>query len=413
MKLWASQTISLVGSQVTFLALPIVAAISLHASALEMGILTAAGSLPALIFGLFAGAAIDRRRRRPVMIAADLCRAALLSAVPLCWYLGVLSVPLLLLVAFLVGSCGLLFDIAYQAFLPLLVERSQLLEANSKSELSRTSAEIAGPGLGGLLVQLLSAPVALIADAISYLGSGLLISLIRKEEAKPTHAESAIGHRAEILEGVRIVARTRLLRISAITVCLLGLFNAAIEAVFVLFVLNDLEISAALLGSIFAVGSAGFVVGSLLPQRTAQRLGFGKATALGLAVVAVSDFFVPLADINRTVAIPMLMAAQFAFGLGITVFRVNLASLRQALVPAELRGRVASVHFLVAGGAALVGALAGGLLAEIIGLRATLGVGAAGELLAALGMLVSPLRTLRQLPTSDESEDLANAPGQA
>jgi MFS family permease len=398
LKLWAGQSISQLGSQVSFLTLPLIAALMLDATAFEMGVLTAMSSLPALLIGLYAGAIVDRRARQPVLIATDISRACLLTLIPMAWYFDVMTISMLMVVAFAIGICGLFFDLAYQAFLPIVVHHDHLIEGNAKLELSRTAGEIAGPGLAGLLLQLVTAPIALLVDAVSYLSSGLLISSIRTSEPQAARSSQKQHMRQDIREGLSLVMRGGILRTSAAGTIALAFFNAMLEAVFVLYAVRVLGLSPALLGIIFGVGSFGFLVGTALPDRLIQRFGFGAVTGIGLMLIAGSDLLVPLAGDSRWIAVPLLMAAQFVFGIGITLFRVNQSSLRQAVVADEFRGRVASVIHVFAGGAVLLGALIGGGMGEAIGLRETLVLSAVGELIVAMWVLLSPLRSLRMLP---------------
>ena len=250
--------------------------------------------------------------------------------------------------------------------------------------MSRTAAEIAGPGLAGGLLQLVTAPLAILLDACSYVGSGLTIAWIRVQEPAPERAGRVRRLGAEIREGVALVGDDRRLRALAGGGVLVGFFNAALEAVFVLYVVRQLGLGPAVLGAVFAVGSAGFLVGALLPERVARRIGLGPATAAGVALAAASDLLVPLAGGSWWTVVPTLTAAQFVFGIGVTVFKVNQASLRQAIVPDRLRGRASATVRVLDGAGLLLGALGGGLLGELLGLRATLVLAACGELLAAL-----------------------------
>ena len=398
LKLWTASTVSLIGSQVTFLALPLTAILLLDATPAQMGVLTALGSVPALLAGLHAGALVDRRRRRPILISTDLGRAALLAIVPLAWAADRLSMGLLYAVALAIGLLALLFDVAYQAFLPAIVPRDRLVDGNGKLALSRTAAEVVGPGLAGWLVGALSAPVALALDALSYLGSALLIARIRAAEVLPPRPTAAPRIWREIAAGLRVVAADPRLRAVAGCRALLEFFNAMLEAVFVLFLARSLGLGPALIGAVFAVGSAGFLVGSLLPDRLARRLGFGRATTLALLLVGGGDLLVPLAAVYPAAVVPLLVAAQLLFGLGLTVFNVNQVSLRQAVVPPHLQGRATATLRVLAAGPIPLGALLGGLLGQTLGLRDTLLLAAAGELLAALWLWRSPFRSLRELP---------------
>lgn len=399
LRLWAGQTISQIGSQISFLALPLVATLTLGASPFQMGILVAASSLPSLLIGLHAGALIDRHKRRPVLIASDIGRAALLGLVPVSWAMGTLSMELLYVVAFSGGMLTLFFDVAYQAILPAIVNRDHLVEGNSKLAQSAAAAEIAGPSLAGWLVHLLTAPFAIAADAFSYVVSALLLSRIRTSESNVSNTGQSRRLSEEIGEGLRVVIGDPRLRAIVGGRGLLNLFNAMLEAVFVLYIVRSLGVGPAVLGFIFAVGSVGFLVGAFLPDRAADRFGVGKATIGGIALVGLSDLIVPLAHGSLLTVVPLLVAAQFLFGLGFTVFNVQQVGLRQALVPDRLRSRAAATSSVLVTGLIPLGALAGGLLGEVIGLRATLVAAALGELLAALWICNSLLRTMHELPT--------------
>jgi MFS family permease len=411
MRLWVGQTISQVGSQFTTLALPLVAVLTLEASTFEMGLLTAAGAFPTLLAGLHAGALVDRRRRRPILIAGDLGRAALLALIPLAWALDVLSMGLLYAVALSSGLLSLFFDVAYQAFLPSVVPRDRLIDGNAKLALSQTVSMTGGPGLAGGLIQLLTAPVAIFFDACSYLGSALMIARIRVREPAPSRDDRAGRLWAEIREGLALVAGDRRLRALVGVTAQIGFFNAMLDAVFILYVARQLRVEPALLGAIFAVGNAGVLLGALLPERLARRVGLGPATAGAVALLGASDLLIPLAGGSTWVIVPLLAAAIFLFAIGVTVFTVNRASLRQAIVPGHLMGRATATGRVLATALVPLGALLGGLFGELIGLRATLVLAALGELLAALWLWHSPLRAMRELP--GPAEEPTAAPGAA
>ena len=252
-KLWTGQTISLFGSQITFLALPLTAVLVLEASPAQMGFLTAAGAIPSLLVGLFVGVWVDRYRRRPILIAADLGRAALLFAIPVAAILGMLRIEHLYVVAFLVGTLELFFDVAHRSFLPSLVKREQLVEGNSKLEMSRSIAMILGPGVAGGLVQLVTAPIAIAVDAISFLISALFLGWIRAPEPAPKPSDQRENIWRELGEGLRLVSGNRLLRAIAGCMGIVGLFNSVLEAVFVLYVTRELGIEPGLLGLVCSV----------------------------------------------------------------------------------------------------------------------------------------------------------------
>jgi MFS family permease len=402
LKLWIAQACAQLAAQVSFLAVPLVAATVLDASAVEMGILTAAAALPSLIFGLHAGVFVDSRERRPVMIGADLVRIVALAGVPLAWWLDFLSIPVLCAVVVVSGIGSLLFDVAYQALLPHLLDRRRLVEGNARLELTRTGAELAGPGIAGTLVQVAGAPLTLLLNAGLYLGSALAIWTLRVREpvAALSHGHGS-GTWSRIREGIVLAWATPSLRLVIGASGLLGFFNAMLEAVFVLFVVRALGVGPVTLGIVFGVGGLGFLVGALLPPAVNRRLGIGVATAAALAAIGVSDLLVPLAEGTGRLVIPLLILAQFLFGIGMTMFNVNQASIRQALVPGPLLGRVTATARFLAMGAVPVGALAGGVLGEAIGLRETLTLAALGEAAVGLWLWRSPLRFLRRLPEDD------------
>ena len=399
-KLWTSQTISLIGSQVTFLALPLTAVLVLNATPAQMGFLTAAGALPSLLVGLFAGVWVDRRRRRPILIAADLGRAALLLLIPVAALLGVLRIEYLYIVAFLVGTLGLFFEVAHHSFLPSLVGREQLVEGNSKLEISDSVAEIVGPGLAGGLVQLVTAPIAIAVDAISFLISALFLGLIRTPEPAPKPPDEQQNIFGQVGEGLGLVSGNALLRAIAGGMSTVHLFNTVLEAVFVLYLTRELGIGPGLLGLIFASGSVGFLVGALLPGWVTRRFGLGSGIIGGLLLVGLSDLLIPLVggSVVMVVKILVLMAAQFFFGLGLVIFNIGQVSVRQAITPDHLQGRMNATLSFIAAGSVPLGGLLGGGLGEMIGLRPTLVLAALGEMLAVLWLILSPIRSLREQP---------------
>lgn len=401
-RLWLAQTISLIGGQITYLALPLTAALSLQATPAQMGLLTAMGAVPALLIGVFAGEVVDRRARRPIMVWADVGRAILLIMIPLAWVLGYLSMPLLYLVAVLGGACALFFEIAHQAFVPVVLARQRIVAGNSLLEMSRSVAEVFGPTLGGGLIQLLKAPVAIAVDAGSFLASAFLIARIQTPEPRSPSAATGGSFWQSALLGIRVVWRSAPLRALAVSLAAIGLGNAVIEAVAILYLTRSIGLEPGVLGVVFAIGSIGFIVGAMLPARLVRTIGVGPTLAGSIAVVGLSDLALPLAGQDvRWVALALGLG-QFCFGLGLTVFRVAQLSVRQVLVPATLLGRVGGALNLLGWGLVPLGALIGGLLGQSIGLRQTLFLGAILEAATALAIWQSPLWTMPNVELSDD-----------
>ncbi|MGH2535456.1 MAG: MFS transporter [Thermomicrobiales bacterium] len=396
-RLWLAQTISQIGGQISFLAVPLTAAVTLDATPAEMGLLTAMGSLPALVAGLFAGVIVDRRARRPILISADLTRALLLGTIPIAWVTGTLTMPLLYAVAFLTGLCGLFFGLAYHSYLPALVERKRLVEGNSALELGRSAAEIAGPAIAGWLVQLLKAPVAIAVDALSFVASAGLIARIRAKEPPRAGGASRASVWSDVAEGMRIVVRTPTIRALAAGSALVGLFNAMLEAVFILYLTRTIGMSPGLLGLVFAAGSVGFVAGALLPGRIVGIVGVGPAMAIGIAILGLSDLALPLAGHDLVVVAIAVAIGQFFFGMGVTLANVAETTLRQAIVPNALLGRVGGTLQVLSAATIPLGALLGGVLGQVIGLRPTLFLAALLETAVALWVWRSPLWSLRDV----------------
>jgi MFS family permease len=383
----AANTISALGSQVSFLALPLLAVARLGASPAQMGLLGAAGALPALLMGLGAGVIVDRRRRRPLMVAADLGRAVVLLSVPLAAVLDRLTLAQLYIVAFLSGALTILFAIADRSFLPRVLPREQLLAGNSALELGTSGAEVAGPALAGISVQLLTAAGAVALDALSYIGSAACLARVDVVEP-PASGESATSIRHEALAGFRAVAAQPTLRALTLCTATLSLFNGAFDALFLLYLVRELLLDAGWIGLVFAIGSVGSVIGALLAGRVLAGHESVTPLVLGILLAALADGAALLIGGPLRVAVPALIAIQFAFGLGAMLFRVGAVSLRQLLTPDHLLGRVNATFEVIAWGVVPAGALFGGLAATAIGLRETLLIAAVGEALAA-GWLIA------------------------
>ena len=379
----------------------------LEASAVEIGLLNAADTLPFLIVGLPAGVWIDRLRRRPILIVGDLGRAVLLVSIPIAYVVGVLSIVQLYVVGFLVGVLTVFFDVAYQSYLPSLVERERLMDGNAKLEISRSAAAVAGPPVGGVLVGILTAPIAIFLDALSFLASAAFLFAIRKPESAPEPHLDEDGERVGMVQSIRdglaYVATHRLLRHIAATTGVGNLFGAIGYAVLMLYLVRDLGLTPGSIGLILGVGSLGFLVGALLPDRVQRRIGLGPTIVVSAALDGLALFLIPLAP--PAMPIPFLIAAQVIVGIGQVVYNVSQVSLRQAITPGNMLGRMNATMRFIVFGTLPVGAVIGGTLGGVIGLRETLYVSATGALLAFLFVLVSPVRSLRSIAEATPMAD--------
>jgi MFS family permease len=405
MKLWTGETISQIGTQITFLALPLTAILILKATPFQVGLLGTLEFLPFILVGLPAGVWVDRLRRRRILIAGDLGRVIALGSIPIAYELGMLHIAQLYLVAFVTGIFTVFFDVAYQSYLPSLVDRDQIVEGNAKLEISRSGAQLAGPGLAGALIQALTAPVAILADAISYLGSAVFVFLIRKKEA-PVERHGPDGAkprmRSEIWEGLRYVLGNKLLRPIAACTATSNLFSQVAGAVVLIFAVRRLGMSPGTIGLAFALGNIGFLLAAFIAPRVAQRLGIGR-TIVGSAVL-FGFTWIPAALMTKETAFLSLLAGMFIGGFGGTIYNINQVSLRQSITADRMQGRMnATMRFMV-WGTIPIGYFLGGVLGESIGLRPTLWVAAIGSLLAFIPPLLSPVRTLERIPEMPPEE---------
>ncbi len=399
LKYWTASAISDVGSQVTALALPLIGALTLAATPWQMGLLTASSTAPILLVGLFAGVWVDRRRRRPVLIASDVGRAVLLLTIPLASVLGLLTIELLCIVALLIGVLNVFFDVAHLAFLPVLVEREHLVDGNAKLEVTAAGAQVVGPSFGGALVGVLGAPFAVLLDALSFLVSGWLITRTRATEPPPAAPVARSSVWTEIREGFRVVLAQPLLRALVAASATMNFFGRMFLAVYVLYMTRDLGLGPVGVGLVLATGGIGSLAGALVAGPTTRRLGPGPMLILSQLVFGLTGLLVPLAILVPPLAIAMLVASEFGQWMAVIVYYVNAVSVRQAITPDRLQGRVnATIRFL-GGGALPIGALAGGALGTVIGLAWTLVVAQLGTLLGFVWLLFSPVRELRTLPT--------------
>jgi MFS family permease len=406
LKLWSAETVSQFGTQVSQLALPLTAVLILDATAFQVAALGAVEFLPFILFTLPAGVWVDRLRRRPILIAGDFGRAALLASIPIAYVMDDLTLGQLYVVGFLVGTCTVLFDVSYQSYLPALVERERIIEGNSKLEISRSAAQIGGPGFGGLLVQAFTAPYAILADAASFLGSGLFILGIRKHEEGPVRGASDGEETSvwtELKEGLRFVLGNPNLRAQAGCTATSNFFSQFTFAIIIVFLVRTLGLSPGVIGLSISLGSVGALLAAVSAIRISSRFGIGPTTIGTGLLWGPSTLLVALAPAGNA-AIPFLVVAQLALGFAIVVYNIVQVSYRQAICPPRLQGRMNSVMRFIVWGTIPLGALIGGALGSSIGLRETMVIGAIGSGVAVLWIVFSPQRHLREMPEPIEDE---------
>ena len=404
LKLWMGQSVSLFGSMITGFALPLVAILALHAGPAQIALLTGVQAAPPLIFSLAAGVWVDRLRRRPLLIAADLGRAALLATIPLFALFGRLSLVYLLVVALLTSALTVVFDVAYPSYLPTLLRPEQLVEGNSKLEASASVAEVAGFGLAGILVQVFSAPLAIAVDAVTFIVSALTMGWIRA----PEPPASTVRHDAEVAgvqrphasiwrelaDGLRIALGDGRRRALVGVTGIFTLFGYTLETVLTLYLLHDLHLSPAIFGPIWGFGGASAFVGALIAARVIRRWGSGRVIILGAFVYTASALLLPLAGGPLWLVVLLLVAAQCTDAAH-TIWTIAQTSLLQRITPALALGRLNGAMQCIQGIATLAGLSLGAALGQTLGLRATLFVAAFGLLLAPIRLLFTPIRMLR------------------
>jgi MFS family permease len=397
-RFWFGESVSLFGDQITLIALPLAGVLALHASAAEMGYLTAAEIAPALVFSLHAGAWLDRYgHRRETMIATVVGRAALLATIPAAYWLGILTLAQLYIVGFLIGTLSVFFFVAYTTLFVSLVPRERYLEANSLLNGSRAFSFVGGPSIGGLLVQALSAPGALIADAVSFLVSAFTLSSIKPVE--PPIEEAQSGH---VKAGLRYLWRSPVIRASLLATATINFFNFVFWALFILYANRTLGVTPGVLGLVLGAASIGGVTGSILAGRISRRFGVGPAFVASCVVFTAPLLLVPLAHGPYWLILALLFAAEFLSGFGVMILDIVGGSIKTALIPDRLRARVAGAYMVVNYGVRPVGALVGGALGTWIGLRSTLWIGTAAAIAGVLWLFPSPLMRMRDLPEVEE-----------
>jgi MFS family permease len=400
-QLFCANVISQVGSQLSLLALPVLAVRELEADEFQMGVLAAFESLAFLVIGLPAGAWVDRWRKKRVLMANDFLRAAALATLPVAWWLDVLTLWQMYAVALIVGVCTVFFDVAYQSYLPEIVPSAKIGEGNAKLEIASSVSHVGGPAAGGVLIRLFGAPIAVLIDAASFLASAVFVSRIAHIDRLPDRAERRALH-VEIGEGLAFVVKHPLLSRIAACTSISNLFSAMTGALLVLFALRDLGVNEATLGLSFSVGAVGGLLGALCVTRLSRWVGEGRLIPVSAVGLAIGSPILPLAgqDIRAFTMPPVaaLVASSFVLTFGVVVYNVTQVTFRQRLCPQPLLGRMnASIRFFV-WGSMPVGALLGGILGSALGVRPVLWIGVAGAVLACLPVALSPLTRMRDLP---------------
>ena len=395
LKLWAGQTVSVVGSQITVLALPTIAILQLHATAAEVGLLAALQQVAFPVLALFAGVFADRLRRRPMMIVADVLRALAVLSVALVAAHGALTMLQLYAVALVLGVGTVIFDIAYLAYVPSLVSRGELLEANTKLEISYSASNLVGPSLGGVLIQLIGAAQAMVADGFSFVVSVMSIIWIRQPEPAPQHpATPHAGVFAEIREGLRLVLHNPILRGLLVMLTIGGIgFHLQDPALF-LFAYRNLHLSPGLFGLVFGAGGAGALVGAIVVGAVVRKFGIGNSLALTNLLMGAAFLAWPLALLGSPVLV--LAALMFFAGVCDSIYNVSQVSLRQAVTPSRLQGRMTATIRTVFWGVRPIANVAGGFLAGAVGAPATIVIGSLIGMTATIAVLAGPLGRVRQ-----------------
>ena len=405
LKLWSAETVSQFGTQISQLALPLAAIDVLHASAFEVATLTTVEFLPFLLVSLPAGVWVDRLPRRPILIAGDLARAGLLASIPIAYFFDALTIWQLYGVGFLVGIATVFFDVAYQSYLPSLVERRQIIDGNAKLEISRSAAQLGGPGVAGLLIGWLKAPAAILFDAVSFLGSALFIFSIRKAEISQADRAPRRKMRTELREGLSYVLGHPYLKNIAACTALFNFFGLMGFAILLVFARRELDLSPQAIGLAFTLSNIGPLLAALSAGKIFALIGVGRTIIVSSILGGPMFLVIPFAPHGHA-ALALLVPTMVVGGYMGVVYNIAQVSLRQAITPERIQGRMNSVMRFIVWGAIPLGSFTGGVLASVIGLKATLILGGGGCSLAFLPLLFSPVRSVREMPEPLDEDPL-------
>jgi MFS family permease len=409
LRLWTADALFDLARQSSIVVIPLIGALTLDATPFQMGVLGAASTAPSLLISLAAGVWVDRLPRRRTMAIAALLRFVLMGSIPLLWWAGLLSIWLLVGIAFLGGTMTLMFDLARHAWLPALIGRKRLLEANGRMHASHSVAQMAGPTLGGAVAGVLLPPLAMLIDAVSSGTSALVAGKIPGEDraTQPTGPRIPLWRQA--LDGLRFALGDRTLRATIGASGVTSLFGHVFLAVYVLYMANSLQLSSFEIGLVFALGGFGALLGSFLAAPLARKFGVGWTIIAGWLLFGLGGLPIPLAILVPAYALILVVASEFFQWLVLSVAEVNQLSLRQAITPDDYLGRVSATYRFTVNGMVPVGSLLGGVLGTLVGIQATLLIGVGGMLLAFVWVLLSPLRGMRETPA--EPVQVSPAPG--
>jgi len=394
LRLWSAHATSAFGSQLASLAYPLTAILVLQATTFQMGLLQAAGGAAAVVVGLFAGVFADRIRRKPLLIATDLGRAALALSITIAAVFGFLTIEQLFIVYFLSGALSIIADVAGMAFLPSMLKKEEIVEGNSKFGTTDSAALIAGPSLSGALLQIFTAPMTILIDAFSFIVSAVFVSRIRAPEVLIEKQTQSVW--AQIGEGLRFVYGHPILRPLAESIALYFLFRQIVLALFTLYAIRVLNLEPFWLGVIFSALGFGFLLGALTVKRITNRFGIGRAMLFANLINIFAMALVPIAGGSTVFVVTLLVISHFLHAFAIQINGINLMSLRQSITPNDLQGRMNASFRFVNVGMMMFGSLIAGALGEWIGLRSTLAIGAIGMLLPFLRLFFSPVRNFKE-----------------
>jgi MFS family permease len=404
-RLWAGQTVSLIGTQVTQFTMPLVAVLTLNATVFEVGVLNSLRFVPVLLLSVFAGVWLDRRKRRPVLIVCALGNAVLIGLVPVAAATGQLSIGLLYAVNGLVGTLNMIFDVGALSYVPFLVERDRLSEANARLQVSSAVAGISGPGLAGLLVGLITAPVTLTVDAVSYLASAIGLISVTRREPDPEPVPPGFSVRGSIVEGFQTVFGSPLLSSLITQSTALNLFFGSFITIFVVYAVRTVHLSTLELGIVIGASAVGGLAGALLATRARKALGYGKAMAVATIGVSAAPLLLLVPRHASVPTVIIMVAAQLGYGSSISAFNVNAITLRQVVTPTRLLARMNATYRMLIWGAPPVGAVAGGLLGSAVGLRAAVVISLIAMTSPILWIFFSPVFRLSEMPTGPLAQE--------